>query len=125
MRIRASLAAGVMTTGLLVLSAGPASAAIDLDCGDFPNQAAAQAVLVGEPSDPNGLDADGDGQACEDFDYASSGQVGTPPAGGVATGDGSTASPDSPVLPFLVGGLGLVAAGGAAVAARRSARGNA
>ena len=49
----------------------------------------------------------------------------TPPAGGVATGDGSTADSDAGVLPFVVGGLGLVAAGGAAVAARRSARGSA
>lgn len=35
----------------------------DLDCGDFPNRAAAQAALAG--GDPHGLDGDGDGKACE------------------------------------------------------------
>jgi Excalibur calcium-binding domain len=124
MRMRSNAAAGVLAIGMLVLFAGPASA-IDLNCEDFATQAEAQAVLVANPSDPNNLDADDDGQACEEFTYDGSGQVATPPAGGVATGDGSTASPDAPALPFLVGGLGLVAAGGAAVAARRSARGSA
>jgi hypothetical protein len=55
----------------------------------------------------------------------SSGQIGTPPAGGVATGDGSTADTGPGSLPFVVGGLGLAAAGAAAMAARRSARGSA
>lgn len=35
------------------------------NCGDFPSQAAAQAVLRADPSDPNQLDADRDGIACE------------------------------------------------------------
>jgi hypothetical protein len=43
----------------------------DLDCADFPNQAAAQANLDANPSDPNNLDADHDSQACEDFDFGS------------------------------------------------------
>lgn len=125
MRMRRRAAAGVLATGILVLCAGPASAAIDLNCDDFPSQADAQVVLDGNPSDPNGLDADGDGQACEEFTYPASGQVATPPVGSVATGDGSTASPDTPVLPFVAGGLGLVAAGAAGLAARRNARGSA
>jgi hypothetical protein len=126
MGIRTCAAAGVLATGLLVLSAGPAAAAIDLECGDFPDQASAQVVLESNPDDPNGLDPDADGWACEDFDYATSGaQVTTAPVGGVATGDGSTATPDTPVLPFVAGGLGLVAAGAAGLAARRSARGSA
>ena len=37
----------------------------DLDCSDFGSQAEAQAALDVDPSDPNGLDAEGDGQACE------------------------------------------------------------
>ena len=37
----------------------------DLDCSDFGSQAEAQAALDADPSDPNGLDAEGDGQACE------------------------------------------------------------
>jgi hypothetical protein len=114
-----------VATGLLVLFAGPASAAIDLDCADFQSQEQAQTVLESNPTDPNNLDEDDDGQACEDFAYGTSGQVATPPAGGVATGDGSTADSDAGLLPFVVGGVGLVAAGGAAFAARRNARGSA
>lgn len=37
----------------------------DLDCADFASQAEAQAVYLQDTSDPNGLDADGDGLACE------------------------------------------------------------
>ncbi|MDP8924716.1 MAG: excalibur calcium-binding domain-containing protein [Chloroflexota bacterium] len=35
------------------------------NCSDFPSQAAAQAVLRADPSDPHHLDADRDGIACE------------------------------------------------------------
>jgi Excalibur calcium-binding domain len=35
------------------------------NCPDFPSQAAAQAVLRADPSDPNKLDTDRDGIACE------------------------------------------------------------
>lgn len=38
----------------------------DLDCADFSTQAEAQANLEANPSDPNNLDADDDGEACED-----------------------------------------------------------
>lgn len=47
--------------------AGPATAP-DLDCADFPNQAAAQSYFLsrgGPASDPDRLDSDGDGIACE------------------------------------------------------------
>ena len=37
----------------------------DLDCSSFADQAAAQAALDADPSDPHGLDADRDGIACE------------------------------------------------------------
>jgi hypothetical protein len=39
----------------------------DLDCADFATQEEAQAELDSDPSDPNGLDADSDGVACEDL----------------------------------------------------------
>ena len=48
-------------------TAAPASAA-DLDCSDFATQASAQNYFLsrgGPASDPDGLDADGDGVACE------------------------------------------------------------
>jgi len=35
------------------------------NCGDFATQAQAQAVLNADPSDPNRLDGDNDGIACE------------------------------------------------------------
>src|SRR5215207_7343690 len=37
----------------------------DLDCADFDSQEEAQAVLERDPSDPNYLDGEGDGIACE------------------------------------------------------------
>lgn len=49
---------------LLMLAASPALAQ-DLDCGSFGSQAEAQAALDADPSDPNLLDSDGDGIACE------------------------------------------------------------
>ena len=124
MRIRKSLAVLTLAIGVSVPMAGTALA-VERDCADFASQADAQAALVADPTDPELLDANHNGIACEDFDYAAGGQVATPPAGGVATGDGSTLDAEAGVLPFVVGGLGLVAAGGAAVAARRSARGSA
>lgn len=39
----------------------------DQDCKDFATQADAQAHLDADKSDPDGLDADGDGVACEEF----------------------------------------------------------
>ena len=48
---------------LTTLTGSPAHA--DLNCSDFPSQAAAQAELRRDPSDPNRLDADRDGIACE------------------------------------------------------------
>ena len=39
----------------------------NLDCGHFATQEEAQRVLKQDPSDPNYLDGDGDGVACEDL----------------------------------------------------------
>src|SRR5215208_256589 len=51
----------------------------ELNCKDFPSQAAAQREYDKDPqNDPNNLDADNDGQACEDFDYNGSGARGAP-----------------------------------------------
>lgn len=52
---------------LAILSFSPiALAQDDFNCDDFATQQEAQAVYDQDPSDPNGLDADDDGQACED-----------------------------------------------------------
>lgn len=65
MRIRFLAASGAVA-GLLALPlAGTAAARTDRDCADFPTQAAAQAAFDARPGDPERLDADGDGYACE------------------------------------------------------------
>lgn len=51
-------------------SAPPSSE--DLDCSDFGSQAEAQSALDTDPSDPKGLDAEGDGQACEASSFGGS-----------------------------------------------------
>lgn len=51
---------------LTMLVATPAFAQDDLNCEDFATQEEAQAEFDADTSDPNGLDGDNDGQACED-----------------------------------------------------------
>lgn len=111
----------------------------DRDCADFSSRAEAQAVLDADPSDPERLDADDDGLACESFDFGDdvdvrsavtsstgSARESTAPAheaasgypvGGVDAGDGSAPSDGSDVLTY--GLLGTAAAAGA-VAARHA-----
>ena len=111
----------------------------DLDCRDFTSRAQAQSVLDRDHSDPNRLDADHDGTACESYDYGSSstpvrsvantGDTATGsssaatgsavdttaadvPVGGVAAGDGSTGGSGGDALWY--GLLGSAAVAGAA-----------
>ena len=150
MRCRITAAAGVLFTAALSLGvSGTAHAADTYNCPDFVSQADAQAVYNADTSDPNGLDgpigtgSDGvPGVACENHDYianpgtvtsamalgttnqvtpGATSQVTTRPAGAVAAGDGSSSS-DASALPYVLGGVALTAAGGAAFAARRSSR---
>jgi len=127
MRLRSTALAGVLISAALSIGTGGTASAADVDCKDFNTQAQAQAVLVADPSDPNRLDGNNNGQACEEYDYAGSSgtaagtQVATRPAGAVAAGDGSTSS-DGNALPYVLGGLAFAGAGGAALAARRSSR---
>ena len=60
----------------------------DRDCADFASQADAQAVLDADLTDPEGLDADLDGIACEDHFGGAGQQVQVHPSGGVDTGGG-------------------------------------
>ncbi|BCJ36664.1 hypothetical protein Athai_41670 [Actinocatenispora thailandica] len=89
----------VTTTAMLAIVplAGAAHAA-DLDCKDFKYQEDAQRVYNQDPSDPNHLDADHDGIACEHLPHrpggtngGASGDNGTQPQGGVETGAGGMA----------------------------------
>ncbi len=56
---------------LAVFSAAPAAA--DVDCADLASRAAAQSYLDGNTGDPDRLDSDADGQACEGNDPAQHG----------------------------------------------------
>ena len=68
------LAAGAtarVTYEQVVNTSTPALAQEDqYDCASFGSQESAQAELDRDPRDPNTLDADDDGQACEDYDYS-------------------------------------------------------
>jgi Excalibur calcium-binding domain len=130
MRRRSTAAAGALVIAVLSLGTGTASAATDLDCSDFATQALAQASFNATPGDPNDLDRDNDGIACETLPGSTStedgtvtggAQVTTRPVGAVAAGDGSTAT-DGSALPYVLGGVAFAAAGGAAIAARRTSR---
>ncbi len=57
-----AIATAIFAVAMLAGSA--AVAQDDLDCDDLTMQEA-QAILDADPSDPNGLDGDGDGLACE------------------------------------------------------------
>jgi hypothetical protein len=59
----------VMFFALTLLLGPAASAQADLDCADFSSREEAQQEFESDTSDPNRLDADDDGQACEEFDY--------------------------------------------------------
>jgi hypothetical protein len=58
----------------IVYPSTPAVAQEDqYDCASFGSQESAQAELARDPSDPNNLDPDGNGQACDDYPYGTSG----------------------------------------------------
>jgi hypothetical protein len=131
MRLRSTAAAGLLLTAALSLGFSGTASAADLNCSDFATQQEAQAVYDANPSDPNNLDTDNDGIACEslasggpaeDGSVTGAAQVANRPAGGVAAGDGSSSTDEASMLPYALGGLALVAAGGTAVAARRGSR---
>lgn len=120
-------------------SASPSADGSDLDCADFGTQPEAQAEYAADPTDPNGLDADNDGVACEELagsdddsdadgeQYGAAGdQYGaTAPAGGstatATAGASASALPEtggavSPAVLSVVVGI-MLACGGVASAA--------
>ena len=87
----------------------------DLDCADFATHGAAQRELAKDRTDPNNLDADNDGRACEDLigerredpppvrnQYAQEGDVGNPKD--VIPGTGVRRVPPTGGPPYLVVG---------------------
>lgn len=59
------LVAGLVFCAVLLGSLAERSEAQDLNCSNFDTQQEAQVELEANPSDPNGLDGDDDGVACE------------------------------------------------------------
>ena len=135
------IAVAVLATGSIAFFASPAQASHGLNCDDFSSRAQAQAYFDRHPGDPEGLDRDNDGQACETYPYANrdtsdsddgtsdgsgtganGGSGSTTPRGGVAAGAGGMAGGASfPALPAAGAGLGVLLAGAGVVAGRRRA----
>jgi hypothetical protein len=61
------VAALVVALATVTFSSGAVAQKTDIDCDDFVIPQMAQAELDKDPSDPYGLDPDGDGLACEDL----------------------------------------------------------
>jgi micrococcal nuclease len=92
----------VILVTALTTSLATADHSGDLDCSDFPNQAAAQAHLRAHPWDPNRLDGNGNGIASESLpsprDLAPVVRtLGTPGAAATGVAAASTPTPTTPV----------------------------
>lgn len=94
----------------------------DLDCSDFATQEEAQAVLDQDPSDPHGLDADGDGIACESLPSGEPEDETTAPGKGGEADDEGLPVTGLSTGALAAGGALLLAAGGAAYLAARRRR---
>jgi hypothetical protein len=82
------------TFALISVYADEAAGQTDLNCSSFATQEEAQAELNRDPSDPNNLDADNDGIACEELP-SGTGTTGTSTTGTSTTGTttGTTTAP--------------------------------
>jgi hypothetical protein len=73
------LVAGFVLRGTyeqIIYPSKPAVAQADqYDCASFGSQESAQVELDRDPSDPNNLDSDGNGIACDNYPYGTSGSV--------------------------------------------------
>ena len=98
-RMTTVLVAVVLGGGALVTALAAPAAAADLDCEDFASQAAAQAHLRADPSDPDGLDGNDDGLACQSlpapFDFEPVGPVSDDTGGVTSSGSASVSTSGS------------------------------
>jgi hypothetical protein len=130
MRFRTTVAAVVLAgAATLPLSGVALAEQPDRDCPDFSSQKEAQAAFDSRTGDPERLDKDKDGIACESYfgepegdddksnDKSDEGQVRTKPRGGVETGDGTTEGSGGIGTVLLI--LSGVGAGSAAVVTSR------
>lgn len=126
---RRLLALAALTAALVFAWVPAAGAQTDLNCDDFEFQEDAQAVLDQDPSDPNGLDSDNDGIACEDLPSGSGGggtgggdtDEGGAPVGGVDTGAGGAAPAGGGTNWPLIAAVGVVGLGAVVLYRRNGA----
>jgi hypothetical protein len=122
---RRALTTAAAVAGLALL--GPVSLAsaqlatplaADLNCTNFQYQEEAQAVLDATPGDPNNLDSDHDGIACESLPHRPQQNTSTPTAGQPSTTTKTHTAPKSTTKKSTTGGqvkvkpVGGVATGG-------------
>lgn len=82
--MRRLLYLAVLSMLAVAMTASVAVAQDNLNCDDFGSQAEAQQNLRDNPSDPNGLDAENDGVACETTDYDNQARDEAPVEGSVS-----------------------------------------
>ncbi len=104
--MRRLLGLTLSATVVLMLASVASAQTVDLDCVDFATQREAQAVYDQDPSDPNTLDGDDDGEACETLPT-------TTPQQGETTVPQQRPLPGSggPSLPVLLAGTLLTSSG--------------
>jgi hypothetical protein len=99
------LVAGFVLRGAYEQIIYPSKAAMaqadQYDCASFGSQESAQVELDSDPSDPNNLDSDGNGIACDDYPYGTSGSVAasTPAPTTPAPSSAPPVEPSASVLP--------------------------
>ena len=88
----------IIVATVLVLAPAASTLTVDLDCVDFATQEEAQAVYNQDLNDPNDLDQNGNGVACENLPKEMPQQRPLPESGG-------------PNLPMLLAGTLLSSSG--------------
>jgi hypothetical protein len=109
------LVAGFVLRGTyeqIIYPSKPAVAQADqYDCASFGSQESAQVELDSDPSDPNNLDSDGNGIACDNYPYGTSGNAAASAPAPITPAPSSNSSP-SPKPKPLPESRNLFASGG-------------
>jgi endonuclease YncB( thermonuclease family) len=88
--VKFMLVAAALIVGLVLPSTASATHGYDLDCSNFSSQASAQSHLNAHPGDPDGLDGNSDGVACE-----------SRPCPCSSARPGATPTPTATIQPFV------------------------
>ena len=107
----AGLVSRVTYEQLLHPSEHAAAQSSQYDCASFGSQQSAQAELERDPSDPNALDSDGNGRACDDYDYSATTTNATTPSSPSPSSPSPSSAPPSSE-PRSQGDQNLLDAGG-------------